>query len=265
MKFPLTRAEIAAAFGGCCGCIKRVVELENAEEKEDEELRDEEVKERLKKKEAENILIISTIGLVVSSGFLNEAERDEIKRIEAENIFNGDDWRELNVGYTRKFYKTDSEGNGMRDGAEVTEFVKMGTARKCSYSTKTDEGYVDGVWIVIAKETRILKVSTEPGAEFNGITPRQLRAIMAMIMRRCVKEKWRDFKGKLLTPDKVTLYDVNRYIILPFTVETQLSFVQSLSSTAGPQPPRFFISHWWGETVRDFLDCIERMIIVFQP
>jgi len=252
MRFPLTRAEIAAAFGVCCRCNKRVVELENVEEKlrEDETLRDEEVKERLKKKEAENILIIL----------------DELKRIEAENIFNGDDWRELRVGYSYS-----------RQNYLGPEFVEMDTPRECSYSTKRYSEYetendfddVDDVYVI---ETRILEVSTKQrilnkftksGAEFNGITPRQLRAIMAMIIRRCVKEKWRDFKGKLLTPDKVTLYDVNHYIILPFTVGTQSSFVQSLSSTAGPQPPRFFISHWWGETVTDFLECIERLILDF--
>jgi len=122
------------------------------------------------------------------------------------------------------------------------------------------------------KKTRILKGSTKwwsrrptkQGAEFNGITPRQLRAVMAMIVRRCEKEEWRDFKGNLLTPDKVTLYEVNRYVIKPFTIETQSSFVQSLPSTAGPQPPRFFVSHWWGETVSDFMKCIEQAIIDFR-
>ena len=87
---------------------------------------------------------------------------------------------------------------------------------------------------------------------------------MAMIMRRCVAEKWIDFNGNLLTPDSVTLYDVNRYIIKPFTVEKQISFVEALPSTAGPQPPRFCVSHWWGETVRDFLSCLEQAILDFR-
>jgi len=51
---------------------------------------------------------------------------------------------------------------------------------------------------------------------------------------------------------------------LPFTIENQISFVKALPSTAGPQPPRFFISHWWGETVSDFLNCLEQGIVDFR-
>jgi len=260
MKLPFTSNKIAAAFGGCCRLNEGDVVLETAEEKEqrDKNLReifaksDEEAEERKREKEKQRV----------------KAEED-LK--EAKMIFDGDDWKELNDGYTRKYNKINSEG--MRYGDKVTELVKMDTPRKCSYSSKT--GYEcddDDVYSIVAKETRILKGSTKwwsrrptkQGAEFNGITPRQLRAVMAMIIRRCEKEEWRDFKGNLLTPDKVTLYEVDRYIIKPFTVETQSSFVQSLPSTAGPQPPRLFVSHWWGETVSDFLECIEQAIIDFR-
>ena len=50
-------------------------------------------------------------------------------------IFNGDDLKELNVGYTRKYYKTNMYG--MRKGEGVSDLVKMDTPRKCSYSSKT--------------------------------------------------------------------------------------------------------------------------------
>jgi len=91
-----------------------------------------------------------------------------------------------------------------------------------------------------------------------GITIRQLRGVWANIDRRCVQEEWVDFEGNLLSPKDVTLYDVNKYVIMPFTVTSQESFVSSLPSTAGAQPPRWFVSHWWGEAVFDFISCIEQ-------
>jgi len=234
MRFPLTRDAMAAAFEDCCGCLKINVEFETE--------------------------------LEITDEFETAEERERLANKEAEKIFKEDDWRELNDGYTRKYYKINS--NGMRVGEELTEFVKMNNPRECSYSSKTSGENGNDITI---EETRIIKVdpahnspSRKPGAECNGITPRQLRAVMAMITRRCEAEEWRDFNGTLLTPDSVTLYDVNRYIIKPFTIETQISFVETLPSTAGPQPPRFFISHWWGETVVDFLSCLEQAILDFR-
>ena len=100
----------------------------------------------------------------------------------------------------------------------MTEFVKMNKPRECSYSSKPN------VWGNEVTMTQIIKAapahnipSRKPGAECNGITPRQLRAVMAMIVRRCDAEGWRDCNGNLLTPDSVTLYDVNRYIIFALT------------------------------------------------
>jgi len=72
-----------------------------------------------------------------------EAEKRERQRLtdkETEKIFKGDDWREITVGYTRKYYKLNglTAYSGMREGDELTEFVKMDTPRKCSYSSQTD-------------------------------------------------------------------------------------------------------------------------------
>jgi len=58
----------------------------------------------------------------------------------------------------------------------------------------------------------------------------------------------------------VSLYDANKYVIKYFTKETQESFVTCLPSTAGPQIPRWFISHWWGESVSGFIQCLKQFI-----
>jgi len=290
MRFPLTRDAIAAAFRGCCCWSKRDVELETAEEKEqwldNVEAPDDKIFVELEIAEEEEQQI-KTEDEKLQDRTPDEtlrdrtlAEIDELKRIEAEKIFKGDDWRELTDGYEHKYYELNDDGMrdkdyGMREGDELTEFVKMDKPRECSYSSKANyDGYVEETSKTDYDgevETKIIKASLrrynpfrKPGAECNGITPRQLRAVMAMITRRCEAEEWRDFNGKLLTPDSVTLYDVDRYIIKPFTVEKQTSFVEALPSTAGPQPPRFFISHWWGETVTDFLNCLEQAIRDFR-
>ena len=39
-----------------------------------------------------------------------------------------------------------------------------------------------------------------------------------------------------------------------------MSFVSSLPSTVGSQPPRFFVNHWWGEPVKDFIAYIEQAV-----
>jgi hypothetical protein len=87
--------------------------------------------------------------------------------------------------------------------------------------------------------------------EVRGITLRQLRAIIPLIKRRCEEENWTrpifDKDGKetekeeAVTLENATLYDVNKYIIKPFTKYSQKSFVETLPSTKGTQPPRWFV------------------------
>ena len=91
--------------------------------------------------------------------------------------------------------------------------------------------------------------------EFRGIDLHQLRAIKANVERRCGEGKWTGWKGNLLTPEKVNFHDVNKYV----TKQSESSFVETLPSTAGTQPPLFFVSQTWGETFFQIMDCIEQM------
>ena len=132
----------------------------------------------------------------------------------------------------------------------------MSKPRKCSYA-KTDN-YGKATEIVILGEPN--NSQTPPPVEERGITLVQLRAVLANIILRFVAEGWTNHKGELLSPDEVTLYDADRYIIRPFTVKTKKSFVSSLPSTAGSPPPRFFVSHWWEEPVKDSIACIKQAV-----
>ncbi len=140
---------------------------------------------------------------------------------------------------------------------------------KCSYSKKTEWGEsIPEETGILGEEVPRMKTSsgtsyTPMPVELRGITLRQLRAINANIIARCEKEGWVDHEGKPITPDTVTLYDVNKYVVLPFTKNSQASFVETLPSTAGTQPPRWFMSHWWGEPFVHTLACLEQFVTDF--
>ena len=54
------------------------------------------------------------------------------------------------------------------------------------------------------------------------------------------------------------MYDVNKYIIKPETEEKQCSYVELVApEDARAQTPTWFVSHWWGEPVMDFIACVE--------
>jgi len=43
------------------------------------------------------------------------------------------------------------------------------------------------------------------------------------------------------------------------TRAAQVAFVELVAT--GAQPPLYFVSHWWGEPVFDFIKCIRRHAI----
>jgi len=60
----------------------------------------------------------------------------------------------------------------------------------------------------------------------------------------------------LTSVEGMNLYDVNTHIILPTTWPRRCAFVELVARKA--QPPDFFASHFWGETVLDFLTCLRQ-------
>ena len=164
------------------------------------------------------------------------------KEMDALSIAEKADFKELLVGYNC-------------DG----KWVAMDTPRDPVYHKTDETGKIEEV--INLKKIGVDRQKIP--VEYRAITLRQLRAVVANIKRRCVAEKWTNYKGEALTPDMVTLYDVDKYVIRPFTVKTKKSFVSTLPSTAGTQPPRWFISHWWGEQVNDFVSCVETFVTDF--
>ena len=166
-------------------------------------------------------------------------------------------FEELDKGYEHKTkWKVDREGNYSL-GEETTVFVPMDQPRLCSYE-KYNRNTQKNEPITIGSSSS--PKDAKHGVELRGITLRQLRAIMANIIRRCLTEIWVDFKGEKLDPKRANLYDADHYVIRPYTVHHRKSLVARLPSTAGSQPPRFVVSHWWGESVFDFINCVEQFV-----
>jgi hypothetical protein len=70
-----------------------------------------------------------------------------------------------------------------------------------------------------------------------GISVRQLLAMYELVKRRCVAEGWTNWAGELLTPETVTLYDLNKYVIMPATEAHRCSYVE-LVTGAGEESAR---------------------------
>ena len=110
-----------------------------------------------------------------------------------------------------------------------------------------------------------------PKVEERAISLRQLKALMAHVQRRCEKEGWlgKRFQGGMhyeqLTPEGVNLYDAATHVILPATYHhrlpgsrnTQPSYVEMVAKQhCLSQRPDYFASHFWGEPVQDFINCV---------
>ena len=96
--------------------------------------------------------------------------------------------------------------------------------------------------------------------EERGLLLEQLRKVYAHIERRLASDRyWRSkppgSKPRPITdPKAVTLYDAAKYVIKPATVQAQCSMVELMATAS--QLPKWFVSHWWGEAVADFLACL---------
>lgn len=131
------------------------------------------------------------------------------------------------------------------------EYNDMSQPIRCSYQEYRDGDYETYKQSFIGE---VLDKEESMTVEVRGITLRQLRAVMACVKRMCDEGTMMStFPGKPKEPitdyETVSLYDINANIILPYTSVVKKSFVERLPSTAGTQPPRWFLSHFWGKNL----------------
>lgn len=96
--------------------------------------------------------------------------------------------------------------------------------------------------------------------ERRGITLKQLTRILDYACSRC--HSWHDraptqysnTSGWALSMRCLNLYHINDWIIKPATKEKQCAFVEMLAAV--DQIPEWFVSHWWGERIVDFVTSL---------
>ena len=74
---------------------------------------------------------------------------------------------------------------------------------------------------------------------------------------RGVLPGWVDRNGTPNLKDSLNLYDLVKYVVNPATAPYACSFVELLAPEGGEATatPQWFVSHWWGEPVLDFIKC----------
>ena len=99
--------------------------------------------------------------------------------------------------------------------------------------------------------------NTIDDVEYRALTLQELRGIRALILDKCLKEGWKSSRDNetILRPEDVNLYDLSKHLIKPLTEERNCSFKELFHS--GHTKPMYYCSHWWGESVFDFISCIE--------
>ena len=118
-------------------------------------------------------------------------------------------------------------------------------------------------WIDIDFSKLGQKMTPIVGADKRGITLPQLRKLLCFIASHADEDGnlrgWWDRKNeKGLQRDTINLYAVTDWVIKPFTAKAACSFVELVVDEGTvEQTPQWFISHWWGEPVRDFIAAAE--------
>lgn len=99
-------------------------------------------------------------------------------------------------------------------------------------------------------------------AELRGITFTQLKRV-EMFAEACCFNWWdqaprgmSETAGQTLSMDFLNLYHLIAWLVKPATKDNSCAFVELLS--AKPQMPKWFVSHWWGDHLVDFVKCIQR-------
>jgi len=83
-----------------------------------------------------------------------------------------------------------------------------------------------------------------------GITMSQLRRVYRFACQHC--HRWGH--GKARNMKTLDLYDLCDWLIKPATWDFNCSLVEVMADR--PQVPEWFVSHWWGELIMDFLRCL---------
>jgi len=66
---------------------------------------------------------------------------------------------------------------------------------------------------------------------------------------------WQDADGPTLAIASLNHYDVVKWVVKPSSDKRQCSFVELVARHA--QPSEFYVTHYFGQPVRDMLECVQ--------
>lgn len=139
------------------------------------------------------------------------------------------------------------------DGMSHFVFYEKGkrtSAYNYFFGSKPDEA------IQLAKNTEVQDGVDISKVELRAMTLSELQAVRAIIISKCIEEEWiSSYDERKLRPEDVNLYDLNETLILPLTKKRNCAFKELFST--GDSMPTYYVSHWWGESVLDFIRCCE--------
>jgi len=90
------------------------------------------------------------------------------------------------------------------------------------------------------------------GIECRAISMEQLQRFVAFAASNC--NTWALGDQPKLSASTLNFFHLNDFLLLPATEEQDCSAVELVSDKQ--QSPLVFVSHWWGELLRDFTDCL---------
>ena len=101
-----------------------------------------------------------------------------------------------------------------------------------------------------------------PAVELRGILIHQLLAIVSFLTALCTQdhyiEGFVDRNGRPLRVSDVDLYVLTENVIKPMTSHDKVSYVEAVATEAEKQVPKWFVSHYWGEKVLEFIRCLQK-------
>lgn len=90
--------------------------------------------------------------------------------------------------------------------------------------------------------------------ELRGLTLEQLKLLLDYALHNC--SAWYDsFTLTPVSPDTVNLYHFATWCIKPATWRDKCSMVELIVDRA--LKPNIYVSHWWGEPMKDFYKCLK--------
>lgn len=90
-------------------------------------------------------------------------------------------------------------------------------------------------------------------AEDRAISGTQLFEVLNYALAECTT--WQDADGPTLAIASLNHYDVVKWVVKPSSDKRQCSFVELVARHA--QPSEFYVTHYFGQPVRDMLECVQ--------